>query len=460
MTSEPLDSRSLEELRSAIAGEVIGPGDASYDESRAVFNAMIDRRPAVIAQCTSTADVASALAFARARGLEVAVRGGGHAVSGTAMVEGGLVVDLRRMNTVRVDPDARVARAGGGATIGDLDRATQPHGLATTGGRASTTGLGGFVLGGGSGWVERKFGLACDNLLAAQVVTADGRTVRAGAQENPELFWALHGGGGNFGVVTEFTLGLHPLPGFAIALLLYEAEAGRELAHRYRDFMAAAPDEVGGGLIYLTAPPEEFVPDHLVGQLATGLLLTYTDDLATARPHFAPMLENGHAGGVITDIPYADLQCMIDDPPGFRNYWSAEYLADFPDEAVDLYCDRASDMVVPSGSQHAAVALGGAVSRVEDDYPVPWRRAAWAVHPFGMWEDPADDARGRAWANAACADLKPWSIGAVYLNFIGDEGSERTAAGLGEGNLARLAQIKAEWDPDNVFHLNHNIRPA
>ncbi|MFJ1702084.1 FAD-binding oxidoreductase [Kitasatospora sp. NPDC088346] len=460
MTSDLLDSGTLDGLRSDLHGEAIVPGDTAYDEARTVFNGMIDRRPRVVAQCQDHRDVAAAVAFARANGLEISVRGGGHGVTGAAVADGGLVVDLRRMNAVDVDPQAGTARVGGGATVSDLDRATQPHALATTGGRASTTGIGGLTLGGGSGWLERRFGLMCDNLLAAEVVTADGRRVRAEERENPELFWALHGGGGNFGVVTEFTFGLHPLPAFAIALLLWPAEAGPEILRRYRDYMAEAPDEVGGGLLYLTGPPEPFVPPELVGRLAVGALLTYTGGLGQARPVFEPMLAHGHVGEVIAEMPYADVQCMLDDPPGYRNYWSAEYLTDFPDPAADLFCARARDMVTPSPSQHVVFPLGGAVAAGRDDFPVPWRVAPWAVHPFGLWEDPADDERGRAWARAVCADLKPWSIGAVYLNFIGDEGEERTRAGLGEQNARRLAAVKGEYDPDNVFHLNHNITPA
>ncbi|TWE16839.1 FAD-binding oxidoreductase [Kitasatospora atroaurantiaca] len=455
-----LDSRLLTDLRAALTGDVIARGDDAYDEARTVFNGMIDRRPKVIAQCVNDHDVAAAIAFAREHGLEIAVRGGGHGVAGTAVNDGGLVVDLRRMNAVTVDPEAGIARVGGGATFSNLDRATQPYGLATTGGRASTTGVGGFTLGGGSGWVERKFGLACDNLLAVRLVTADGRTVLADENRNSELFWALHGGGGNFGVATEFDFRLHSLPVIYIALLLWPAEAGPDVARAYRDFMAAAPDEVGGGLLYLTGPPEEFVPAELVGKLAVGALFTYTGGEAQAKPVIRPMLELGHAGGMLTELPYAELQCMLDDPSGFRNYWSAEYLDGFPDPAVDLFCARAHDMVVPSGSQHALLPMGGAVARGSADLPVPWRAAAWGVHPFGMWEDPADDARGRQWARDLCADLKPWSMGAVYLNFIGDEGEERTVAGRGERNARRLAAVKTEYDPENVFHLNHNIAPG
>ena len=460
MASVPLDRLRPDDLADGFAGRVVLPGDPAYDEARTVHNAMIDRRPAVIAQCDGPADVAAALAFGRSRGLGTAVRCGGHSVSGQSTVDDGLVVDLRRMNGVEVDPAARTARVGGGALMSDLDRATQPHGLAVTGGRASTTGVGGLALGGGSGWLERSFGLMCDNLLAVDLVTPDGREVHADAREHPELFWALHGGGGNFGVATAFTFGLHPLPAFSMALLLWEADKGPEVLTRYRDLLDGAPDAAGGALIYFTAPPEEFVPPGLVGRQVVGVLVTWTGPVEEVTAFAAPLLELGPAAEVVTDIPYADLQCMLDDPPGHRNYWSAEYLSGLPDEAVGLFCRRAADMIAPSGSQHVVFPLGGAVAAADPGYPVPWRSAPWAVHPFGMWEDPADDERGRAWAHAVCADMRPWSTGAVYLNFIGEEGEDRDRAGLGPGNLARLAAVKAEYDPDGVLTHARTIVPA
>ncbi|WP_329186248.1 FAD-binding oxidoreductase [Actinacidiphila glaucinigra] len=460
MAPHVLDDAALDALRSGFAGEVVAPGDPSYDESRTLFNAMIDRRPSVIALCETVDDVAAAIRFGRERGLEVAVRGGGHSVSGNALSDGGVVVDLRRMHAVVVDPAGRTARVGGGATMSHLDRATQPFDLVTTGGRVSTTGVGGFTLGGGSGWLERKFGLACDNLAEAEVMTADGTLVRAAEDENPELFWALHGGGGNFGVATSLTLRLHPLPAATLAVLLWPPEAGPEVLRAYRALLASAPDEVGGGMLFLTGPPEEFVPEHLVGQLACAVVFTYAGTLDAAREVLEPLLALAPHGRMVAEMPYADLQSALDDPPGYRNYWSAEYLDDFPDAAVDRFCARARDMVVPSPSQHVLFPLGGAVARAPADYPLPWRRAPWVVHPFGLWADPADDERARRWAHDVRADLRQWSSGAVYLNFIGDEGEGRVIAGLGAHNLGRLARVKTEYDPENVFRLNHNIEPG
>lgn len=455
-----LGDTAVADLRAGFAGSVFTPEDPAYADARTLFNSMITKRPRVIAQCAGGADVARAVTFAREQGLEIAVRGGGHGVAGTALTDGGLVIDLRRMNQVVVDPQRRTARVAGGATMSHLDRAAQPFDLATTGGRVSTTGVGGFTLGGGSGWLERKYGLACDNLLAVELVTADGNTVVASEDSNPDLFWALHGGGGNFGVATSFTLRMYPLPTVSVALLLWRPEAGPEVTRAYRAFMESAPEEVGGGVIYLTGPAEPFTPESLVGRLTCAVLVTYAGDLAQARQVIAPLLKLGHEGELIAEVPYAELQSMFDDPPGYRNYWSAEHLDEMPDRAVDLFCARAFDMVVPSPSQHVLFPYGGAVARDPNGYPVPWRRAPWVVHPLGLWTDQADDDRGVRWARDLRADMKPWSTGAVYSNFIGQEGQERVVAGYGLENYRRLAKIKSRYDPDNAFHLNPNIRPA
>jgi FAD/FMN-containing dehydrogenase len=436
------------------------PGDPGYDGARTIFNAMIDRRPGIIAQCAGVEDVVRAVRLGCKLDLEIAVRGGGHGVAGRSLTEGGLVIDLRRMHAVSVDPAAQTATVGGGATMSHLDRGTQPYGLATTGGRVSTTGVGGFTLGGGGGWLDRKMGLACDNLLSVDLVTADGSVVRASEAENPDLFWALHGGGGNFGVATAFTFRLHELASVTAALLLWRPEAGPKVLRAYREFIESAPDEVGGGAIFLTGPQEQFVPEQLAGRLALAVLVVYAGPEAEARTVAAPMLALAHEGEMIAEMPYAELQCMLDDPPGYRNYWSAEYLDSIPDAAVDRFCARARDMIVPSPSQHVLFPQGGAVGRGPAEYPIPWRHAPWIAHPFGLWQDPADDERGKRWARDVRADLEPWSSGAVYLNFIGDEGQDRVVAGFGRENYARLAKVKARYDPDNVFHLNHNIKPA
>lgn len=455
-----LTEQAFEPLRAGFAGEIVTPQSASFGDARTVFNAMIDHRPAALAQCATAEDVVAALAFAQRHGLEIAVRGGGHSVAGKGSVDGGLVIDLRRMNAVSVDPDRKTARVGGGATMSHLDRATEPHGLATTGGRVSTTGVGGFTLGGGTGWLDRKFGLACDNLVSAEVVTADGRLVTASETENRELFWALHGGGGNFGVVTSLTLRLYPLSTVTAGLLFWSPDHGPEILKQFRDFLEAAPDEVGGGAIYVTGPEADFVPAPLVGKLAFILLVVFAGGEEEARTVLAPMLSLGHAGGMIAEMPYADFQSMLDDPPGYRNYWSAQYLSSLPDAAVELFCARATDMIVPSASQHVLFPGGGKAARETADWPVPWRNAPWVAHPFGLWTDPADDERGRNWARNIVSDLKPWSSEHVYLNFIGDEGADRVVSGFGAEHYKRLVEVKREYDPQNLFHLNHNIPPG
>jgi FAD/FMN-containing dehydrogenase len=457
--STTLTTQKLTEL----TGDVLVPGDAGYDEARKIYNGMIDRRPSVIAQCESAADVVKAIRFGRETNREIAVRGGGHGVAGKALTDGGIVIDLRRMHAVTVDPEARTATVDGGALMAHLDQATQPYGLATTGGRVSSTGVAGFALGGGSGWFERKFGLASDNLLSVDVATAAGELVRASADSHPELFWALHGGGGNFGVATSLTFRLHSLPTVTAILLMWRPEAGPEVVRAYREFMKFAPDEVGGAFNYATAPDAPFVPEHLVGKLACSVLITYAGSESEARDVCAAMLGLGHEGAMIGEVPYTELQSRGDRPPGARNYYSAEYLSAFPDEAADRYSARARDMLVPSRSSQALFALGGAVTNgpgeAKNDHPIPWRRAEWAVHPYGMWDVPEDDERVMRWGRDLIADVRPWSAGSVYLNFIGDEGNDRIVAGLGEENYRRLAATKDRYDPDNVFHLNQNIKP-
>jgi len=455
-----LSDADLDGIRQTFAGELIRAEDTGYDDARAIFNSMIDKRPALIAQCAGVEDVRAAVELARTSGLPTAVRGGGHSVAGKSLCDDGIVIDLRRMNSVSIDPEARTATVGGGATMSDLDRGTEPHGLATTGGRVSTTGVGGFTLGGGAGWLDRKLGLACDRMLSVELVTADGRVVTASEDDNQELFWALHGGGGNFGIATSFKFRLDPVSVVTAALLVWPPEAGREVMRRYRDFLETAPDEVGGGLIYLTGPEEEFVPEGLVNKLACAVLVTYAGEESEAREVMRPILDLKPAGQMIESMPYAELQCMLDDPPGYRNYWSAEYLDDFPDEAVDLFCARATDMIVPSPSQHVLFPQGGAVGRGDGDIPISWKGASWVVHPFGLWEDPDDDERARQWAKDIRADLQRWATGAAYHNFMGDEGQDRLVAGFGRENYDRLARVKAEYDPDNLFRLNPNVEPA
>ena len=436
------------------------PGTPEYADTTTLNNAMIERRPALVARCASPTDVADAIAYARGEGLPLAVRAGGHSVAGLSLVDDGLVIDVRDMASIDVDRDRRIARVGSGATWSQFDRATQPYDLATTGGRVSTTGVAGLTLGGGSGWLERKHGLACDNLLAVELVTADGEHVRASADEHPELFWALRGGGGNFGVVTAFEFRLHPLePEVFAGLAWYPVGRGRELLALYRDTMHDAPEGLSLAFLYLKAPAEEGIPEHLHGELVVAIAGMYAGPLDVGREAVREIRAAGAVADFFAPMPYAEFQCMIDDPPGYRNYWSSEHLTDLPDAAIEAIASRSEAM--PAGlSQLFMVSWGGAVASVgQDASPLSARDARFVVHPFGMWEDPADDDANIEWARGFRADLAAFSTGAVYLNFVGDEGPARVRAGYGPGSYERLARVKAVWDADNVFRASGNVPP-
>ncbi len=441
--------------------DLITRGDARYDETRAVFNAMIDRYPAVIARCATAADVVGALELARRERLAVAVRAGGHSVAGMSVNDGGMVVDVRPMKQVIVDPAARTATAGAGMTWAEFDAATQAHGLATTGGRVSSTGIAGFTLGGGSGWAERKFGLACDNLISVDLVTADGRQVRASQTSHPDLFWALHGGGGNFGVATALEYRLHPLgPAVLAGLLLWPAATGHEVARAYRDLAADAPSELGSGLVFLTGPPEDFVPAALQGTTVAGVALLWAGDPAEGQDAIKPFLDLQPAVNLVGPMPYTSFQQMIDDPPGLRNYWSADYHDEFDDDALDTFVRFGSERTSPH-SQQILLPWGGAVAdHGESDTPLANRSVRWITHPFAVWEDPADDDHNIAWARSYRREIARHTTGGTYLNFIGDEGQDRIRAAYGPANYRRLTRIKADYDPGNVFRGNQNIQPA
>jgi FAD/FMN-containing dehydrogenase len=441
--------------------DMIRLGDANYDEARAVFNAMIDKHPAVIASCATPDDVVAALAHARENSYDVAVRAGGHSVGGMSTNDGGLVIDVRPMNTVEVDADARRVRVGAGATWAEFDKATQAHGLATTGGRASTTGVAGLTLGGGSGWLERAHGLACDNLISVDLVTADGRVVTASERENPELFWALHGGGGNFGVATAFEFRLHPVgPTVLAGLLGWPGDRGVEIARVYRDLAVDAPEELGSGLIFLTGPPEEFVPAHLQGTTIAVIALLWAGDVADGEAAIKPLRDLSPEIDLVGPMPYAEFQCMIDDPPGLHNYWTADYHDDFPDDALDVFVKYGFERKSPH-AQQILLPWGGAIARVPDDAtPMANRSVHWVTHPFALWEDPADSEANIEWARGFRRDIAHYATGGIYLNFIGNEGEDRVRAAFGEEKYRRLQVLKAQWDPQNIFQGNQNIRPA
>ena len=446
------------------AGELLTPGDATYDEARSIFNAMVDRRPSIIARCATTSDVVAAVNAARDSKLPLSVLGGGHAVTGAGLIDDGICIDLRNLDGVTVDEVARVAQVGGGCRWGAFDAATQEHGLAVTGGRVSSTGVGGLTLGSGSGWLERKFGFACDNLLSCEVVTANGSVVTASNSENADLFWALRGGGGNFGVVTEFTFQVHPVgPMMLAGLLVYPAPMAADVAKHWRDFMSTASNEVASGLAFITAPPLDFVPEPARGQPVLGVVVLYVGDIDEGRQVLAPLLEYGPpAVNLVQPMPYVAVQQLIDEanPPGRLNYWTADFLAELPDKAIDELVELAARPVSPF-TQLLLVAGGGAIAEVDDNATAFGQRdAPWNVHWLSAWEDEADSERNIAYTREVAAAMKPWTTGKVYLNYIGEEGSERVASSFGPEKYARLRQIKKVWDPTNLFSQNQNIPPA
>jgi FAD/FMN-containing dehydrogenase len=452
---------ALYQLRHALRGLLYDPGEPEYEAACTLFNGMVDRRPRHVARCSHPHQVSAALAFARARDMRVAVRAGGHSVAGLSLVDDGLVIDVRGLRELVVDPVRRVARVGGGLTWAEVDAATQEHGLATVGGRVSSTGVAGLTLGGGSGWLERKYGLACDNVLAVELVTARGERVRASAEEHPELFWALRGGGGNFGVVTAIEFALHPVgPDVLAGLVLHPRDRARELLRLFRDAMIEAPDEVSLAFVFLTAPDEDGIPDELRGQPAVAIAGMHAGGLADAEGALAPVRTFGPpALDAFAPTAYAAFQSSLDDPPGYRNWWTAEYLDDLTEKAIDAIVAHAEDL--PSGPAQIFIpAWGGAIARVpEGATPLTGRGARFVVHPLLLWEDPAEDTRTIAYGQRWRDVLAPFRTGATYLNFTGDEGADRVRAAYGP-HYDRLAHVKAGWDPDNVFRATGNVRAA
>ncbi len=444
------------------AGSLFYPDHPDYDTHRKVYNGMVDRRPAVIARCHSADDVVHAVNFARERGLTFSVHGGGHSVTGAAVCEAGLMIDLRGMKGIEIDPATRTGRFEAGLNWGEFDAATAKHGLAMTGGRNPTTGIAGLALGSGSGWLERKFGFACDNLIKAEVVTADGRQVVASETENPDLFWGLRGGGGNFGIVTAFHFRLHQLPNPILGgVLLYPPQMAASVIKAFRDFMDTAPDELSGAVVFTTAPDAPFVPQPARGKPIVLVQLIYAGEPEAGQRVIAPLKAAiPPVGDLVQPVPYPVLQTQGGNWPGTQNYWTADFLRELPDAAIEGYAPVAMNPISPE-SAIILVKGGGAPSRVpEDATAFGMRTAPWNVHYICGWRNPADNAHNIERVKQTAAILKPWATGRVYLNYIGDEGQERIDASFGDEKMARLRQLKRKWDPQNLFRHNHNIRPA
>jgi FAD/FMN-containing dehydrogenase len=445
-------------------GSVLTAGDATYEEARRVWNGAVDRRPAVIARGLDFGDIAAAIRYAREYHLPIAVRGGGHGVGGTATVDGGLVIDLSAMRSVYVDPAARRAWVGGGALWGDVDAATQANGLATVGGIVTHTGVGGLTLGGGLGHLMRTHGLAVDNLRSARLVTAEGEALTVSEAEHPELFWALRGGGGNFGVVTSFEFALHQRGPVLAGPIAWAMEDAPALLRHYRDFIAGAPDELGTIVVLRKAPPVAPLPPSIHGRLVCLVVACWTGEHEAGVKALASLRSFGHPlFDGIAARPYVELQSAFDSsaPHGWHCYWKSCELPALTDETIDLLADHASRIESPR-SYIIMFHLGGAVARVPEEATAYSQRAAvHNVNIDAVWLPAEEDGAEREpeWARAAYGALAPHQLG-VYVNFLGDEGQERVRQAYGETKYRRLAEIKATYDPDNVFQLNQNIRPA
>jgi len=458
-----LQATKVEQLKSGFGGEVLLPGGDAYEEARRIWNAMIDKRPAIIARCATTADVAKVVRFARDTGLVLAVRGGGHNIAGSALCDGGIVVDLSRMKAARVDPAARRVSIEGGATLGDLDAATQAHGLATPVGINSTTGLGGLTLGGGFGWLSRKHGLTVDNLESAEVVTADGEVVRASADRNPDLYWALRGGGGNFGVVTRFEFRLHPVgPDVLSGLVVYPIAQARSVLPQYRDFVAGAPDELAVWTVLRKAPPLPFLPEAVHGQPVVVLAAFHAGDPEAGAPLFEPLRRFGQPAGASLGVqPYVDWQRAFDPllGAGARNYWKSHNLTALPDGLFDSIVPFIERMPSPE-CEAIFGAIGGATARPAPDATAYRHRdARFVMNVHGRWGDAAYDQRCTRWSREVFDAVTPCASSGVYVNFMTADEPDRVRAAYG-GNYQRLAEIKRKYDPGNLFRTNQNIAPA
>ncbi|MEJ7872936.1 MAG: FAD-binding oxidoreductase [Rubrobacteraceae bacterium] len=459
-TTAVLEESVVEGLRAGLRGELIEPGNEAYDEARKVYNAMIDKRPALIVRCADVADVIAAVNFARENDLPLAIRGGGHNGAGLGICNDGLVIDLSSMKGIRVDPVDRTVRVEGGATWGAVDHATHAFGLATPSGIISTTGVGGLTLGGGLGHLTRKCGLTIDNLLSVDMVLADGQFVTVSAEENDDLFWAVRGGGGNFGVVTSFLFKLHPISTIVGGPTLWELEQAPEVMRWYRDFIVDAPEYLNGFFAFLTVPPGPPFPEELHLKKMCGIVWCYTGPEEEADEVFAPVLEVGTpALHGVHSMPYPALQSAFDAlyPPGVQWYWKADFITELSDEAIEQHMKYAEAPTLQS-TMHL-YPINGAAHRVgPNDTPWSYREATWGMVIAGVDPDPANKEVITGWARDYWEALHPHSAGGAYVNMMMEEGQERVKASYRD-NYERLARIKARYDPNNLFHVNQNIKP-
>jgi FAD/FMN-containing dehydrogenase len=459
-----LDDGDIAGLARHFRGDLIGRNHARYDGARRIWNGAIDRHPLLVARCSGVADVAAALRFARERGLVVAVRGGGHNVAGTAVCDDGIVIDLSPMKGMWINPGARVARAQPGLLWGEFDHETQQFGLATPGGIVTHTGIAGLTLGGGLGWLMRRYGLTCDNLLSADMVTADGELVRASADENVDLFWGLRGGGGNFGIVTSFEYRLHPVgPNVLAGVVLYPAARAREVLDFYRSWVAGAPDELMTIVVLRMAPPAPFLPTAIHGQPVVIIGVCYAGPIPEGEQALIPLRRFGAPlVDLIQPTTYASHQAMLDAsvPHGLGYYWKSEYLPPLSDALIDTLTAYAWRVATPS-SYSAVFHMGGAVGRIDpDSCAFEDRRAAHAMTIDAVWSEPAAAGPCVAWARNFWDAVRPHSMGRAYVNFLGEEGEDRVRAAYGAEKYARLQALKRRYDPTNFFRMNQNVMPS
>jgi hypothetical protein len=452
----------LESLKARLRGELIQPNDNAYDAARRVYNAMIDRRPHLIVRCADVADVIATVNFARDNNLLLAVRGGGHNAAGLGVCDGGLVIDLSRMRGIHVDPTARMVRVEGGCTWGDVDHATHAFGMAVPSGVISTTGVGGLTLGGGLGHLTRQCGLTIDNLLAADMVLADGRFVTVSGEENEDLFWAIRGGGGNFGIVTSFLFKLHPIHTNYAGPMLWELDQATEVMQWYREFITQAPEEISGFLAFMVVPPGPPFPKHLHSKTMCGIVWCYTGPIEKAGDAFKSIRGLGPpALDLVGPMPHPTLQSMFDAlyPPGLQWYWKADFVNELSDEAIALHVKHGSEIPTMFSAMHL-YPINGAAHRVgETDTPWSFRDATWAQVIVGVDPNPANKQRIMTWAKEYWEALHPCSAGGAYVNFMMDEGEDRIRATY-RGNYERLVAVKTNYDPLNLFRVNQNIKPS
>ena len=454
---------AVEELKAGLRGKLIQPGDEGYDQARQVHNGMIDKQPGLIARCVDVADVIRCVNFGRENGITVAIRGGGHNAGGLGICDGGLVIDLSPMKGVWVDPVKRTVLVQPGCTLGDVDHATHVFGLATPSGQFSTTGVAGLTLGGGIGHLTRKYGLSIDNLLSVDMVLADGSFVTANAKENADLFWAVRGGGGNFGVVTSFLFRLHPVSTVYAGPMLWHLDQAAEVMKWYRGFIDQAPDDLNGFFAFLTVPPVPLFPENLHLKKMCGIIWCYTGPLDKAEEVFKPIrqISGKPALDFVGPLPFPAFNSMFDGlyPPGLQWYWKADFVNELSDEAIAQYTKYGSELPTPLSTMHLYPVNGAATRVGKNDTAFSFRDVKWAEVIAGIDPDPANNEKIINWAKEYWEAVHPYSAGGAYINFMMEEGQERIKATYRD-NYKRLVAIKTKYDPDNLFHVNQNIKPT